>query len=134
MRNKRAKKSYFIRVYVYDKANNETETGFLSFTYGWWNTAKLADAHIIESRKDAVEIIKSIINEKPALLSDGKKYPPFEIYRIGEFGAGRRAISFRLSVVELDIDNMEMKELDYWGGTVSYENPEILLTEVGKID
>ena len=134
MRNKRAKKSYFIRAYIYDKVNNETETGFLSFDYGWWNTAKLIDAHIVKTRKDAVEIIKEIINEEPILLSDGKKYPPFEIYRIGEFGADRKSISFRLSVVELDIDNIEMKELDYWSGTVSYENPNILLTEVGGID
>jgi hypothetical protein len=134
MKNKRAEKTYVIRVYVYDKVNNETETGFLSFDYGWWNTAKLTDAHIVKTRKDAVEIIKEIINEEPASMSDGKKYPPFEIYRIGEFGAGRTSISFRLSVVEINIDNIEMKELDYWNGTVSYENPEILLTEVGKID
>jgi len=134
MRNKRAEKTYVIRVYVYDKVNNETETGFLSFNYGWWNTAKLTDANIIKTRKDAVEIIKEIINEEPASMSDGKKYPPFEIYRIGEFGGGRTEISFRLSVVEINIDNIEMKELDYWSGTVSYKNPNIILTDVCKID
>ena len=57
---------------------------------------------------------------------------PFEIYRISNFGGTRTEISFRLSVVEIDIDSIEMKELDYWGGTVSFENPNILLTEVGK--
>ena len=134
MRNKRAEKTYVIKVYVYDKVNNETETGFLSFKYGWWNTAKLTDAHIVKTRKDAVEIIKSILNEEPTLLSDGKKYPPFGIYIIGNFCGSRTAISFRLSVLEIDIDNLKINELDYWSGSVSYENPEILLTSVGKID
>jgi hypothetical protein len=80
------------------------------------------------------EAFKDIINEEPVLMSDGRKYPPFEIYRISNFGGTRTEISFRLSVVEIDIDSIEMKELDYWGGTVSFENPNILLTEVGKIE
>ena len=134
MRNKRAKKSYFIRAYIYDKVNNETETGFLMFKYGWWTTANITDAHIMETRKEAIGFIKDIINGEPELMSDGKKYPPFDIYRIGDLGGTRTSITFRLSVVEIDIDNIEIKELDYWGGTVSFENPEILLTDVGSID
>lgn len=132
MRNKRAKKSYFIRAYIYDKVNNVTETGFLMFKYGWWTTTKIKDAHTMETRKEAIGFIKDIINEEPVLMSDGRKYPPFEIYRISNLGGTRTEISFRLSVVEIDIDSIEMKELDYWGGTVSFENPNILLTEVGK--
>ena len=41
-------------------------------------------------------------------------------------------LDFRLSVVELNIDKIEIKELDYFCGTISSEDFKIVLTAKGN--
>ena len=35
------------------------------------------------------------------------------------------SVSFRLSIIRIDIQNITINELDYYTGRVSFENPEI---------
>ena len=125
---------YFIRAFIADQKNVESETGLLGWDWGCWTTQSIGSARNWGSREKALEEIKKIVDEKPAKMSDGKVYPPNEIHRIGGMCIHRNKIEFRLSVVEFDVEHITMKELDYYVGTVSFENLNIILTACGGND
>jgi hypothetical protein len=127
-------KEYFIRAFIADQKNVESETGLLGWDWGCWTTHSIGSARNWGSREKALEEIKKIVEEKPAKMSDGKVYPPNEIHRIGGMCNHRNKIEFRLSVVEFDVEHISMKELDYYVGTVSFENPQIILTAKGVVE
>ena len=127
-------KEYFIRAFIADYKNVESETGLLGWDWGCWTTQSIGSARNWGSREKALEELKKIVEEKPAKMSDGKVYPPNEIHRIGGMCNHRNKIEFRLSVVEFDVEHISMKELDYYVGTVSFENPQIILTAKGVVE
>ena len=131
MKDIKPNKAYFIRAFVADMKNVESETGLLGWDWGCWTTQSIGSARNWGSREKALEEIKKIVEEKPAEMSNGKVYPPNEIHRIGNMSNNRDRIEFRLSVVEIDINQITMKELDYFCGTVSFEKPEIIITAKG---
>lgn len=131
MKDIKPNKEYFIRAFIADMKNVESETGLLEWACGYWMTKSLRQARECGSRENAIEQINKIINEQPIKMSDGKIYPPLGIQRIGNMNINRDRIEFRLSVVEIDIDQTTMKELDYFCGTVSFEKPQIILTAKG---
>ena len=124
-------KKYFIRAFIADMKNVESETGLLGWDWGYYMTNSLKQVCDWGSREKTLERINKIINEQPSEMCDGTIYPPIEIHRIGNMNNRRDRIEFRLSVVELDIDHINMKELDYYVGTVSFENPKIIITAKG---
>ena len=127
-------KAYFIRAFIADQKNVESETGLLGWDWGCWTTQSIKQACDWGSREAAVERIEKIINEHPSKMSSGVIYPPTEIHRIGGMCNHRNKIEFRLSVVEFDVEHISMKELDYYVGTVSFENPQIILTAKGVVE
>lgn len=131
MKDIKPNKEYFIRAFIADIKNVESETGLLGWDWGYYMTHSIKQAREWGTRENALERINKIINEQPSKMSDGKIYPPLEIHHIGNMNINRDKIEFRLSVVEIDIDQTTMNELDYFCGTVSFENPQIILTAKG---
>jgi hypothetical protein len=120
-------KEYYIRIFITDM-KNESITGLLGwgpirYKYDWghWITIGFDQARNWGSRENVLHEINKIINEQ-------------QIQRICN-NVNRNVdntndiIKFRLSVVELDINDITIKELDYFCGMVS--NNQITITDKG---
>lgn len=121
---------YYIRVMIYSTKNCSSEVGLLSYDYGVFSaTRDMREAWDFGSYEEAQTQIKRIINEEPAKAVDvcGNKiiYPPHNIDRICAMSKINNSVSFRLSIIRIDIQNITINELDYYTGRVSFENPEI---------
>ena len=120
-------KEYYIRIFITDM-KNESITGLLGwgpirYKYDWghWITIGFDQARNWGSRENVLHEINKIINEQ-------------QMQRICN-NVNRNVdntidtIKFRLSVVELDINDITIKELDYFCGIVS--NNQITITDKG---
>lgn len=127
MKNIKPEKEYYIRIFITDM-KNESITGLLGwgpirYKYDWghWITIGFDQARNWGSRENVLHEINKIINEQ-------------QIQRICN-NVNRNVdntndiIKFRLSVVELDINDITIKELDYFCGMVS--NNQITITDKG---
>ena len=125
--NTKPEKEYYIRIFITDM-KNESITGLLGwgpirYKYDWghWITIGFDQARNWGSRENVLHEINKIINEQ-------------QIQRICN-NVNRNVdntndiIKFRLSVVELDINDITIKELDYFCGMVS--NNQITITDKG---
>ena len=125
--NTKPEKEYYIRIFITDM-KNESVTGLLGwgpirYKYDWghWITIGFDQARNWGSRENVLHEINKIINEQ-------------QIQRICN-NVNRNVdntndiIKFRLSVVELDINDITIKELDYFCGMVS--NNQITITDKG---
>lgn len=120
-------KEYYIRIFITDM-KNESITGLLGwgpirYKYDWghWITIGFDQARNWGSRENVLHEINKIINEQ-------------QIQRIcnnvnKNVDNTNDTIKFRLSVVELDINDITIKELDYFCGIVS--NNQITITDKG---
>lgn len=129
-------KEYYIRIFITD-TKNESVTGLLGwgpirykydsegYDWGHWITIGFDQARNWGSRENVLHEINKIINEQPHQM---------EMQRICN-NVNRNVdntndnIKFRLSVVELDINDITIKELDYFCGMVS--NNQITITDKG---
>lgn len=129
-------KEYYIRIFITDM-KNESVTGLLGwgpirykydsegYDWGHWITIGFDQARNWGSRENVLHEINKIINEQPHQM---------EMQRICN-NVNRNVdntndnIKFRLSVVELDINDITIKELDYFCGMVS--NNQITITDKG---
>ena len=120
-------KEYYIRIFITDM-KNESITGLLGwgpirYKYDWghWITIGFDQARNWGSRENVLHEIDKIINEQPNQM---------EMQRIcNNVNNTNDTIKFRLSVVELDINDITIKELDYFCGMVS--NNQITITDKG---
>lgn len=125
-------KEYYIRVFVADPVNDESETGVLDWEWEYYMVQCMGRARVFSSLENALQEIKAIVTQKPEKNVIGEvQFPPSQIHRIGSMNYRRNKIEFRFSVIELDIDNVKINELNYVDGTVSFENPEIQITAAG---
>ena len=120
-------KEYYIRIFITDM-KNESITGLLGwgtirYKYDWghWITISFDQARNWGSRENVLHEINKIINEQ-------------QMQRIcnnvnRNVDNTNDTIKFRLSVVELDINDITIKELDYFCGMVS--NNQITITDKG---
>ena len=120
-------KESYIRIFITDM-KNESITGLLGwgpirYKYDWghWITIGFDQARNWGSRENVLHEINKIINEQ-------------QIQRIcnnvnKNVDNTNDTIKFRLSVVELDINDITIKELDYFCGMVS--NNQITITDKG---
>lgn len=120
-------KEYYIRIFITDM-KNESITGLLGwgpirYKYDWghWITIGFDQARNWGSRENVLHEINKIINEQ-------------QMQRIcnnvnRNVDNTNDTIKFRLSVVELDINDITIKELDYFCGIVS--NNQITITDKG---
>lgn len=120
-------KEYYIRIFITDM-KNESITGLLGwgpirYKYDWghWITIGFDQARNWGSRENVLHEIDKIINEQ-------------QMQRIcnnvnRNVDNTNDTIKFRLSVVELDINDITIKELDYFCGMVS--NNQITITDKG---
>ena len=127
MKNIKPEKEYYIRIFITDM-KNESITGLLGwgpirYKYDWghWITIGFDQARNWGSRENVLHEINKIINEQ-------------QIQRIcsnvnRNVDNTNDTIKFRLSVVELDITDITIKELDYFCGMVS--NNQITITDKG---
>ena len=125
--NIKPEKEYYIRIFITDM-KNESITGLLGwgpirYKYDWghWITIGFDQARNWGSRENVLHEINKIINEQ-------------QIQRIcnnvnKNVDNTNDTIKFRLSVVELDINDITIKELDYFCGMVS--NNQITITDKG---
>ena len=119
-------KHYFIRAVV-----NDEEPALLGSEWGYYRVNVVRLAHMFKGAEEAENTIVKLCNEKPAVMSDGTVYPPNEIHRIGDMSNSKKYARIRLSVVELDITNMTLKEGYYVVLETSFEHPEVHLLEDG---
>ena len=125
-------KEYYIRIFITDM-KNESITGLLGwgpirykydsegYDWGHWITIGFDQARNWGSRENVLHEIDKIINEQPHQM---------EMQRIcNNVNNTNDIIKFRLSVVELDINDITIKELDYFCGIVS--NNQITITDKG---
>ena len=125
-------KEYYIRIFITDM-KNESITGLLGwgpirykydsegYDWGHWITIGFDQARNWGSRENVLHEINKIINEQPNQM---------EMQRIcNNVNNTNDIIKFRLSVVELDINDITIKELDYFCGMVS--NNQITITDKG---
>lgn len=127
MKNIKPEKEYYIRIFITDM-KNESITGLLGwgpirYKYDWghWITIGFDQARNWGNRENVLHEINKIINEQ-------------QIQRIcnnvnKNVDNTNDIIKFRLSVVELDINDITIKELDYFCGMVS--NNQITITDKG---
>lgn len=127
MKNIKPEKEYYIRIFITDM-KNESIIGLLGwgpirYKYDWghWITIGFDQARNWGSRENVLHEINKIINEQ-------------QIQRIcnnvnRNVDNTNDTIKFRLSVVELDINDITIKELDYFCGMVS--NNQITITDKG---
>lgn len=120
-------KEYYIRIFITDM-KNESITGLLGwgpirYKYDWghWITIGFDQARNWGSRENVLHEINKIINEQ-------------QMQRIcnnvnRNVDNTNDTIKFRLSVVELDINDITIKELDYFCGMMS--NNQITITDKG---
>lgn len=118
--------NYFIRAVV-----NDEEPALLGWEYGYYRVYVERLARVFTVPDEAENAIIKICNEKPAEMSDGTIYPPTEIHRIGELCNSKKYARIRLSVVELDVANITIKEGYYVVFETSFEHPEVHLVEDG---
>ena len=132
MKNIKPEKEYYIRIFITDM-KNESITGLLGwgpirykydsegYDWGHWITIGFDQARNWGSRENVLHEINKIINEQPNQM---------EMQRIcNNVNNNNDTIKFRLSVVELDINDITIKELDYFCGMVS--NNQITITDKG---
>ena len=136
MKNIKPEKEYYIRIFITDM-KNESITGLLGwgpirykydsegYDWGHWITIGFDQARNWGSRENVLHEINKIINEQPHQM---------EMQRIcnnvnKNVDNTNDNIKFRLSVVELDINDITIKELDYFCGIVS--NNQITITDKG---
>lgn len=136
MKNIKPEKEYYIRIFITDM-KNESITGLLGwgpirykydsegYDWGHWITIGFDQARNWGSRENVLHEINKIINEQPHQM---------EMQRIcnnvnRNVDNTNDTIKFRLSVVELDINDITIKELDYFCGMVS--NNQITITDKG---
>ena len=132
MKNIKPEKEYYIRIFITDM-KNESITGLLGwgpirykydsegYDWGHWITIGFDQARNWGSRENVLHEINKIINEQPNQM---------EMQRIcNNVNNTNDNIKFRLSVVELDINDITIKELDYFCGIVS--NNQITITDKG---
>ena len=136
MKNIKPEKEYYIRIFITDM-KNESVTGLLGwgpirykydsegYDWGHWITIGFDQARNWGSRENVLHEINKIINEQPNQM---------EMQRIcnnvnKNVNNTNGIIKFRLSVVELDINDITIKELDYFCGIVS--NNQITITDKG---
>lgn len=132
MKNIKPEKEYYIRIFITDM-KNESITGLLGwgpirykydsegYDWGHWITIGFDQARNWGSRENVLHEIDKIINEQPNQM---------EMQRIcNNVNNTNDIIKFRLSVVELDINDITIKELDYFCGMVS--NNQITITDKG---
>ena len=132
MKNIKPEKEYYIRIFITDM-KNESITGLLGwgpirykydsegYDWGHWITIGFDQARNWGSRENVLHEINKIINEQPHQM---------EMQRIcNNVNNTNDIIKFRLSVVELDINDITIKELDYFCGMVS--NNQITITDKG---
>ena len=132
MKNIKPEKEYYIRIFITDM-KNESITGLLGwgpirykydsegYDWGHWITIGFDQARNWGSRENVLHEINKIINEQPNQM---------EMQRIcNNVNNTNDIIKFRLSVVELDINDITIKELDYFCGMVS--NNQITITDKG---
>lgn len=136
MKNIKPEKEYYIRIFITDM-KNESITGLLGwgpirykydsegYDWGHWITIGFDQARNWGSRENVLHEINKIINEQPHQM---------EMQRIcnnvnKNVDNTNDNIKFRLSVVELDINDITIKELDYFCGMVS--NNQITITDKG---
>lgn len=133
--NIKPEKEYYIRIFITDM-KNESITGLLGwgpirykydsegYDWGHWITIGFDQARNWGSRENVLQEINKIINEQPRQM---------EMQRIcnnvRNVDNTNDIIKFRLSVVELDINDITIKELDYFCGMVS--NNQITITDKG---
>lgn len=120
-------KEYYIRIFITDM-KNESITGLLGwgpirYKYDWghWITIGFDQARNWGSRENVLHEINKIINEQQMqrICNNVNK----------NVDNTNGTIKFRLSVVELDINDITIKELDYFCGMVS--NNQITITDKG---
>lgn len=120
-------KEYYIRIFITDM-KNESITGLLGwgpirYKYDWghWITIGFDQARNWGSRENVLHEINKIINEQQMqrICNNVNK----------NVDNTNDTIKFRLSVVELDINDITIKELDYFCGMVS--NNQITITDKG---
>ena len=120
-------KEYYIRIFITDM-KNESITGLLGwgpirYKYDWghWITIGFDQARNWGSRENVLHEINKIINEQQMqrICNNVNK----------NVDNTNDNIKFRLSVVELDINDITIKELDYFCGMVS--NNQITITDKG---
>ena len=119
-------KHYFIRAVV-----NDEEPALLGNEWGYYRVNVVRLAHMFKGAAEAENTIVKLCNEKPAIMANGTVYPPNEIHRIGDMCNSKTYARIRLSVVELDITNMTLKEGYYIVFETSFEHPEVHLLEDG---
>lgn len=134
--NIKPKKEYYIRIFITDM-KNESIIGLLGYgpirykydfegdEWGHWITLGFDQARNWGSRENALYEINKIINEQPHQT---------EMQRICnnlnmDVNNTDDCIHFILSVVELDINDITIKQLDYFGGIIS--NNQITITDKG---
>lgn len=127
MKNIKPEKEYYIRIFITDM-KNESITGLLGwgpirYKYDWghWITIGFDQARNWGSRENVLHEIDKIINEQQMqrICNNVNK----------NVDNTNDIIKFRLSVVELDINDITIKELDYFCGMVS--NNQITITDKG---
>ena len=127
MKNIKPEKEYYIRIFITDM-KNESITGLLGwgpirYKYDWghWITIGFDQARNWGSRENVLHEINKIINEQQMqrICNNVNK----------NVDNTNDIIKFRLSVVELDINDITIKELDYFCGMVS--NNQITITDKG---
>lgn len=127
MKNIKPEKEYYIRIFITDM-KNESITGLLGwgpirYKYDWghWITISFDQARNWGSRENVLHEINKIINEQQMqrICNNVNK----------NVDNTNDTIKFRLSVVELDINDITIKELDYFCGMVS--NNQITITDKG---
>lgn len=120
-------KEYYIRIFITDM-KNESITGLLGwgpirYKYDWghWITIGFDQARNWGSRENVLHEINKIIDEQQMqrICNNVNK----------NVDNTNDTIKFRLSVVELDINDITIKELDYFCGMVS--NNQITITDKG---
>lgn len=120
-------KEYYIRIFITDM-KNESITGLLGwgpirYKYDWghWITIGFDQARNWGSRENVLHEINKIIAEQQMqrICNNVNK----------NVDNTNDTIKFRLSVVELDINDITIKELDYFCGMVS--NNQITITDKG---
>lgn len=125
---------YLVRCFICDQENVRSKTGFL----GRWPRPyeivhSIEHAAVFFKKEEAIQYIEKIINEKPSMLNWELRAPEM-ISRMAfsYLGKDYTRLDFRLSVVSIDADKLEIKEHEYYCGTISSKDFKIVLTAKGN--
>lgn len=125
---------YLVRCFICDQENVRSKTGFLGRCPQLYEIVhSIEHAAVFFKKEEAIQYIEKIINEKPSMLN-GELRAPEMISKMGfgYLGKDYTRLDFRLSVVSIDADKLEIKEHEYYCGTISSEDFEIVLTAKGN--